>query len=102
MMVTATEGNGRARQLSYVENALPYQYEYFPSSFLAFTPDELSVINVKFTDIETYVKEMRDKFITGVNNVGTDWDEYVATVKKMGIDEVLAVYQAAYDRWNKL
>ena len=69
---------------------------------MRFTPDEQSVIDAKYTDISKHVTEMRGKFITGVADVKTGWDEYVATIKKMGIEEVLKVYQAAYDRWNKL
>jgi putative aldouronate transport system substrate-binding protein len=45
---------------------------------------------------------MRGKFITGVADVKTGWDEYVATIKKMDIEEVLKIYQTAYDRWNEL
>ena len=102
MMVTAEEGNARARQLGYVKNEIPYQYEWFPSDLLRFTPDEQSVINAKYTDISKHVTEMRGKFITGVADVKTGWDEYVATIKKMGIEEVLKIYQTAYDRWNEL
>lgn len=68
---------------------------------MRFTPDEQSVIDARYTDINKYVNEMRGKFITSVENVKTGWDEYVATVKKMGIEEVLKSYQTAYDRWNK-
>jgi putative aldouronate transport system substrate-binding protein len=102
MEVTAQEGNPRIRQLGYIQNAIPYQYDPFPGRFMSYTPDEQSVIDSKYTEISTYVKEMRGKFITGIKNVKTDWDEYVATIKKMGIEDVLKVYQEAYDRWNKL
>lgn len=102
MMVTAAEGNGRARQLGFRENVIPYAYERFPSNYMSFTSNEQSVVDAKYTDISKYVTEMRGKFITGVKNVKTDWDEYVAAVNKMGIKEVLAAYQTAYDRWNKL
>lgn len=102
MMVTAEEGNAKARQLGYVKNEIPYQYELFPDGLMPFVPNEQSVIDAKYTDIKRYVTEMHGKFITGVADVKTGWDEYVATVKKMGIEDVLKVYQTAYDRWNKL
>ena len=68
----------------------------FPT--LAFTNDEQAVINEKYTEIETYMNEMVDKFIMGVESLDK-FDEYVAQVEKMGLADVLSVYQAAYDRY---
>ena len=41
------------------------------------------------------------EFIAGVRSVDTDWDAYVSQISAMGIDDVLAAYQAAYDRFNQ-
>ena len=70
----------------------------FPT--LAFTNEEQGVINEKYTEIETYMNEMVDKFIMGVEPLDK-FDEYVAQVENMGLADVLAVYQAAYDRYMK-
>ena len=70
----------------------------FPT--LAFTNEEQGVINEKYTEIETYMNEMIDKFIMGVEPLDK-FDEYVAQVESMGLADVLAVYQAAYDRYMK-
>ena len=43
---------------------------------------------------------MEAEFISGAADIETKWAEYVATMDKMGIADVLKVYQAAYDRWN--
>ena len=43
---------------------------------------------------------MEGKFITGVVDIETGWDEYCETLEKMGVQEVIEVYQAAYDRFN--
>ena len=43
---------------------------------------------------------MEGKFITGVADIETEWDTYCQTLDQMGINEVLEVYQASYDRWN--
>ena len=45
---------------------------------------------------------MRAKFITGVENIDTQWDAYARTINNMGIADVIRAYQAAYDRWNRL
>lgn len=102
--VTATAGNGQARQLGFKNNVFPYacdNSEVFPSSFLKFTSEEQSVITNKFTDIQSYVNEMKSKFITGVEDIDTTWDEYVQGLEDRGLSDVLEVYQAAYDRWNQ-
>lgn len=99
--ITSTPGNSQARQKGFVENVIPYQSEiYFPASMLKFTEDEQYVLDSRLTDIQTYYKEMEGKFITGVVDIETGWDEYCQTLEQMGVQEVLEVYQSAYDRWN--
>lgn len=51
-------------------------------------------------DIETYVTEMKDKFIVGDAPL-SQWDDYVATLNKMGLDRYKQIYQAALDRYSK-
>ncbi|MDD3335828.1 MAG: extracellular solute-binding protein [Eubacteriales bacterium] len=70
----------------------------FPT--LAFTSDEQSIINEKYTEIETYINEMIDKFIMGVEPLD-EFDTYVECVVNMGLNEVLTVQQAAYDRYMR-
>ena len=99
--VTSTPGNSQARQFGFVENVIPYQSDlYFPATMLKFTDDEQFVLDSYLTDITTYCKQMEGRFITGVSDVEKDWDSYCATLETMGLQEVLEVYQAAYDRWN--
>lgn len=99
--VTSTPGNGQARQYGFVNNVIPYQSDlYFPAGMLKFTEDEQYVLDNHLTDIQTYYKEMEGKFITGVVDIETGWDEYCNTLEQMGVQDVIEVYQAAYDRWN--
>jgi len=101
--ITSTPGNGQARQIGFRDNVFPYACDaskVFPTNFIKFTTDEQDVITTRYTDIQKHVTEMRDKFIQGIVDIETGWDEYCATIDKMGIEEVLEVYQAAYDRWN--
>ena len=37
------------------------------------------------------------EFATGVRNIDTEWDAYIAELKKKGLDLVLAEYQRLYD-----
>ncbi|WP_373266443.1 extracellular solute-binding protein [Hungatella hathewayi] len=103
--VTSTEGNSQARQKGYVKNVIPYQlteniFPAEPLGILKFSEDEQYVIDNKYADITLYVDEMQAKFITGVSDLNTEWDKYVATCEQMGLNEVLEVYQASYDRWQ--
>lgn len=65
---------------------------------LSFTEDEREVINSTYTEIQTYKDEMINKFIMGKEPLD-NFDKFVQTLKDMGIDDVLAVEQAAYDRY---
>ena len=82
-----------------IKNIFPYMVESFPATSLKFNDEESEIIANKYTDIQTYVNQQLAKFITGTEPL-SKWDEYVAQVKKMGIDDVVKVYQAAYDRLN--
>ena len=61
------------------------------------TKEENETYTEKWPDIETYVKENVVNFITG-NKPLSEWDNYVKTLKDMGIEDVVAVKQAWYDR----
>lgn len=99
---TATEGNNKARQQGFVKNLIPYQEKVaFPGPYLKFTEDEQNVLNSKWTSISEYVTQSMAEFITGIRSVDSDWDAYVSQISAMGIDDVLAAYQAAYDRFNQ-
>lgn len=50
--------------------------------------------------ISTYVDEMYIKFVTGRESLDK-YDEYVAQVEKLGLNEILDIYQKALDRYNQ-
>lgn len=65
-----------------------------------FTEKENIELSTYATDIEAYADENIVKFITGAKPL-SEWDKYVSTLNKMQLDKYLAIYQAAYDRWNQ-
>lgn len=76
---------------------------YLPStawSGFNFTVEENKVLTSTGADIEKYVNEMRDKFIVGSESFD-DWDEYVKTIEKMGLEEYMKIQNAAYERLEK-
>ncbi len=42
--------------------------------------------------------ERQQAWILGSGDVEADWDGYVAQLDKLGLNDVLAVMQSAYDR----
>ena len=64
---------------------------------LAFTNEEQEELDLIQSTIFAYVKEMEAKFIIGAEELAA-WDEYVAALKAMGIDRMMEIYQAAYNR----
>ena len=99
--VTSTPGNAQARAKGFVANVIPYQSDtVIKKTLLKFTEDEQYILDNKLGEIESYYEQMEAEFISGASDIDTKWDEYVATIEKMGVADVLAVYQAAYDRWN--
>lgn len=50
-------------------------------------------------DCQTYYTASAVDFITGVRDIDADWDEYINTLKSMGIEEAIAMCQTAYDNY---
>ncbi|MGM0884440.1 MAG: extracellular solute-binding protein [Bacillota bacterium] len=73
------------------------QKEKFPNIF--FSEEELKVIDRLKPDISAYTNKMRAKWLLD-GGVEKEWDEFQATLKKMGIEELLAAHQSGYDRYK--
>lgn len=62
------------------------------------TSDEQTEYSALNNDIATYKDEMVNKFIIGTESLDS-FDEFVATINKLGIEEAVAIQQGAYDRY---
>lgn len=80
-----------AKLMPYAKVALPNMY---------FTVEEQERINILETDIKKYTSENAAKFITGDMPLSS-YSKFVETLKKMNVDELIKLYQQAYDRWSK-
>jgi putative aldouronate transport system substrate-binding protein len=67
---------------------------------ITFTPEEAQKIASIQNDITTYQKEMINKFIMGTEPINR-FDEFVKTIKQMGIDTYAGYEQEALERYNK-
>lgn len=60
--------------------------------------DESEQVNQFYGDIKTYIEQSVLEFIIGNRDL-SEFDAYVTHIEDMGIDEVTACYQAAYERY---
>src|SRR5699024_4782681 len=65
-----------------------------------YTEEENKVLSSKGSDIDKYVSEMTDKFISGDEPL-SKWDDYVEELDKMGLEEYMDIKQAAYERYKE-
>ncbi len=66
---------------------------------LKFTDEETTEMADMKTAITTYVNEKIMQFVTGGRSLD-EWDAYVAELYTMGLEQLLEIYQNAYDRIN--
>lgn len=76
----------------------PYIIEKVWPKF-TYKKEENNKLSALGSDIEKYVDEMQDKFITGQIPF-TEWDSYVQTIEDMGLDEYMSIQQSAYERYE--
>ncbi|WP_045517024.1 extracellular solute-binding protein [Neobacillus niacini] len=91
---------GSAASLENAEKAEPLtlkQDEIWPN--FNFTVDESSELSALSTDINTFVTEMTANFITGKKSFD-EWDNYVKTLEKMGLERFMEINEAAYKRYK--
>ena len=62
-----------------------------------YTEEELEIIDMYNSDIETYTSENYLLFITGAKDL-SEFDSYVATLESMGINEIRDVYQKHFGK----
>ena len=94
--VVAPEPRAAQRAKDLQEIYLPYaEKQSYPLAF--FTQDELARMGQIQTDVKAIVDEKRAAWIVR-GGVEKDWDGYVSALKQAGIDDLVGIYQAAYDR----
>lgn len=67
---------------------------------IAFTEEENTEYAKISTEISTTANEMIVKFVIGEADIDTEWDTYVSNMEKLHVADAVAIYQAAYDRYQ--
>ena len=65
---------------------------------LTLSEAETAEASTKLNDINTYVEEMSTRIIMGYEPVSS-WEQFGTELQRMGLEDVLAAYQAAYGRY---
>ena len=47
--------------------------------------------------MNTYIGQMHGKFISGEEDIEAGWDAYIKNLEKMGLEELLEIYQNTID-----
>ncbi|MGN1059393.1 MAG: hypothetical protein ACI4QW_03085, partial [Clostridia bacterium] len=88
------------KQKALQDVSIQYCAEVDKSWEMPMTPttlEEDAEINSLSADLNTYISEMYAKFVTGTESL-ENFDSFVETAKKMGIERVLEIRQKAYER----
>jgi len=74
----------------------PYQVkEYYPD--ILFSEEDQRNLDRLNKDIVEYVNQQQAKWIVD-GKIDEEWDAYVAQINKMGLDELISIYQTNLDR----
>lgn len=81
----------------FMDKLLPHRTNYIPSTLLFPEEDQIR-INELETELENVV---RNKYATWIieGGVEDEWDAYLAELDRLGIEELVDIYQRSYDHW---
>lgn len=66
--------------------------------YLIMNEEETAIYNEIRTELITYVEEMFTAFCSKTVDIDAEWDNYLATLDTLRLDEFIEVVQGAYDR----
>ena len=67
-------------------------------AYAKMTAEETAEFSRIAAEITTYTDTRILEFITGAADIDADWDNYVSTIEGMGLQDMVDLKQAAYDR----
>lgn len=84
--------------LEAMEKIEPYLIDEVWPEFI-YTEDERKILTSTGADIEKYVEESEDRFITGERPF-SEWDDYIKVLENMGLDNYIEIKNNAYERYT--
>ena len=70
----------------------------FPT--IAYTSEEASRRSTLLADVKTYLTAAKAQFIIGEVDIDSGWSTFLSELNSMGLSDLLAIEQAAYDRYS--
>ena len=89
-------------RLDILENIFFAKYNPDPSYTypnVVFTAEENEIINDVYADIKNFTSEKTALWLKN-GNIMDEWDAYVKQLDAMGLNDLLKVWQDAYDRYQ--
>ena len=83
----------KIRQCKWVSASIP--------KVSIFSEEEAELRDAVNSEVSAYWFEWRDKFVTGMMDIETDWDMYVNSINGVGMLQLTQVWQMVYDRLVK-
>lgn len=81
------------------ERYTPYLKEPIPQ-YIHLTKDEYQTESLYGTTLRNYIEESEFQFITGVMDVGKDWDSYLSKLDSYKYKELEKIYNDALERYK--
>lgn len=69
----------------------------YPQMFMKYSTDDQNTLAVDQANITNITDNQWSLWMTGEQDIDATWDDYVASVKAAGLDEVLTIRQKAFD-----
>lgn len=73
--------------------------EYYPQMFMRYSNDDQNTLAQLQAGITSITDSWWGIWLTGEADIDDTWDDYVAEVNAAGLEQVLAIRQAAYDAY---
>ena len=75
----------------------PYAQEWGNLTYITLSSDDQDEYATTWTDIDKYIASMNSAFITGEKDIEAEWDTYIDTLNKMGLQDIIDIYQGYID-----
>ena len=65
------------------------------------TEEEVNAVATIAVEVEKKIQEESVAFMTGAKDIDAEWENYLAGLESVGLQQLIDAYQTAYDRANK-
>lgn len=91
----ALSGTDASLQENYAVYKDVMATEYWPRPYM--TSENSARVKELRTDISSTVAMNKANWVTGVTDIDAEWDAYVKSLEKMGLEEYMSILQETYD-----